>query len=155
MKNLTASDRSALIRLAASLPVGDENRRTILAGLAKTVGLVDQSLALRKRASLRWNLLEGPSLEKVEKMFPMYEGGHWYALADKVRGKTVFARDHGMWTLYVVGNDGYAWSMKLPGSGAISKDDVSNLVDSARKGDASDYPRAGIYRNIKVFDGGI
>ena len=34
MKNLTASDRSALIRLAASLPVGDENRRAILAGLA-------------------------------------------------------------------------------------------------------------------------
>lgn len=33
MKNLTASDRSALIRLAASLPKGDENRRTILAGL--------------------------------------------------------------------------------------------------------------------------
>ena len=33
MKSLTASDRSALIRLAASLPVGDANRRAILAGL--------------------------------------------------------------------------------------------------------------------------
>lgn len=30
MKSITASDRSALIRLAASLPVGDENRRAIL-----------------------------------------------------------------------------------------------------------------------------
>ena len=36
MKTLTASDRSALIRLAASLPVGDENRRAILAGLSKS-----------------------------------------------------------------------------------------------------------------------
>lgn len=33
MKNLTTSDRTALIRLAASLPVGDKDRRTILAGL--------------------------------------------------------------------------------------------------------------------------
>ena len=35
MKNLTASDRSALIRLAASLPKGSEERRAILAGLVK------------------------------------------------------------------------------------------------------------------------
>ena len=33
MRKLTASDRSSLIRLAASLPVGDENRRAILSGL--------------------------------------------------------------------------------------------------------------------------
>jgi len=33
MRNLTASDRQSLIRLAASLPVGDENRRAILSGL--------------------------------------------------------------------------------------------------------------------------
>lgn len=35
MRNLAASDRSALIRLASSLPKGDENRRAILAGLNK------------------------------------------------------------------------------------------------------------------------
>ena len=33
MKTLTASDRSALIRLASSLPKGSEERRAILAGL--------------------------------------------------------------------------------------------------------------------------
>jgi hypothetical protein len=33
MKSITASDRKSLIRLAASLPKGDENRRAILAGL--------------------------------------------------------------------------------------------------------------------------
>lgn len=31
--NITASDRASLLRLASSLPVGDESRRAILAGL--------------------------------------------------------------------------------------------------------------------------
>jgi len=35
MKTLITSDRAALIRLAASLPKGDENRRAILAGLVQ------------------------------------------------------------------------------------------------------------------------
>ena len=34
-RRVTASDRSSLIRLASSLPKGDENRRAILAGLRK------------------------------------------------------------------------------------------------------------------------
>lgn len=36
MKNITASDRKSLIRLASSLPKGDKSRRAILAGLNKT-----------------------------------------------------------------------------------------------------------------------
>ena len=36
MKSLTASDRKTLIRLASSLPVGDETRKAILTGLAQT-----------------------------------------------------------------------------------------------------------------------
>ena len=35
MKTITASDRSTLIRLASSLPVGDETRTAILNGLAQ------------------------------------------------------------------------------------------------------------------------
>jgi len=35
MKNLTASDKKTLIRLASSLPKGDKSRRAILAGLSK------------------------------------------------------------------------------------------------------------------------
>lgn len=34
--NITASDRASLIRLASSLPAGDESRRAILAGLSKS-----------------------------------------------------------------------------------------------------------------------
>ncbi len=36
MKTITASDRKTLIRLASSLPVGDETRKAILTGLAQT-----------------------------------------------------------------------------------------------------------------------
>ena len=35
-RNLTASDRSSLIRLASGLPVGSSERKAILAGLAQT-----------------------------------------------------------------------------------------------------------------------
>jgi hypothetical protein len=35
-RNLTASDRSALIRLASTLPVGSPQRKAILSGLTKT-----------------------------------------------------------------------------------------------------------------------
>ena len=36
MTKISSSDRSALTRLASSLPAGDENRKAILASLAKT-----------------------------------------------------------------------------------------------------------------------
>jgi hypothetical protein len=38
MRNLTASDRSALIKLASSLPSGSSERRDILASLGKVAG---------------------------------------------------------------------------------------------------------------------
>lgn len=36
MRTITAADRSSLIKLASSLPQGDETRKAILAGLTKT-----------------------------------------------------------------------------------------------------------------------
>jgi hypothetical protein len=36
MKTITASERSTLIRLASTLPVGDDTRQAILSGLAQT-----------------------------------------------------------------------------------------------------------------------
>jgi len=41
MNKLSSSDRSALIRLASSLPVGDKNRKAILAGLQKVEAAQD------------------------------------------------------------------------------------------------------------------
>jgi hypothetical protein len=53
-RRLTASDRSALIRLASTLPVGSSERRAILAGLAGT-----QS----HTASLSWREVVGVPLD--------------------------------------------------------------------------------------------
>lgn len=44
MKNLSASDRSALIKLASALPKGDPERRIILGGLRKVGGHSEASL---------------------------------------------------------------------------------------------------------------
>jgi hypothetical protein len=53
-RNITASDRSALIRLASTLPVGSEERKAILAGLnvshpAEFLRSLDQSLDVNTR----------------------------------------------------------------------------------------------------------
>ena len=45
-RTLTASDRSALIRLASTMPVGSEDRRAILAHARRTASVIDD-LALR------------------------------------------------------------------------------------------------------------
>ena len=42
--NITASDKTVLLRLASSLPVGDESRRAILAGLGKAAAKVQKDL---------------------------------------------------------------------------------------------------------------
>ena len=69
-RSLTAADRSALIRLASTLPAGSEERKAILAGLSKKAeapaprgvdmaawqqfsGDVDKSVALLKKAGAR------------------------------------------------------------------------------------------------------
>lgn len=44
MNKLSSSDRSALLRLAASLPTGDESRRAILYGLSKAAAKVQKDL---------------------------------------------------------------------------------------------------------------
>ena len=58
MRNLTASDRSSLIRLAASLPVGDENRRAILAGLSQDLRAFNRQYPYHNDVELVAELLE-------------------------------------------------------------------------------------------------
>ncbi len=48
-RNLTASDRSSLIRLASSLPAGSAERKAILAGLTKTSSLLTPDLEAAAR----------------------------------------------------------------------------------------------------------
>lgn len=64
MKTLTAADRSALIRLASTLPKGSEERKTILAGLAKRAASqeeMDEALrAVEWNGGLRWRSMDQP-----------------------------------------------------------------------------------------------
>lgn len=53
MKNLTASDRSSLIKLASSLPKGDETRKAILSGLKTAVYMDPRTRHLEEMRLLR------------------------------------------------------------------------------------------------------
>ena len=51
-RTLTAADRSALIRLASTMPVGTPERKAILKGLSKRAGLVgDQDSEFNMRSA--------------------------------------------------------------------------------------------------------
>jgi len=69
MRNLTASDRAALIRLASTLPVGDENRRAILAGLARV------ATEFATMDALQGYLKEHPGADKSKHTVKKQDGG--------------------------------------------------------------------------------
>ena len=65
-RNLTASDRKSLVRLASTLPAGSPERKAILAGLAKT-----KSASRSKAASTGKILIEvGEDRERKSDTFP-------------------------------------------------------------------------------------
>jgi hypothetical protein len=74
MNKISKSDRSALIKLAHSLPKGDESRRAILAGLEKvqvkegsgmTIEAVLNALKLLSHHNFRVNTLEENGVNQV------------------------------------------------------------------------------------------
>jgi len=96
-----------------------------------------------------WKPVMGSGLEKVKRILPVFGHHDWYALDHKIRGKTVFLRDHGTKTLYVVGTDGYAYSLQS-WSWSIPYADIQALVRVAITGDLPAPRSAGIYRNLRV-----
>ena len=83
-RTLTASDRKSLIRLAASLPKGSEDRRAILAGL-KTAGKVE----IREGAEL-------VALRDVSVGFPVGSGrGHSGVVRKGSRVRVAYATSRG------------------------------------------------------------
>lgn len=58
MNKLSSQDRASLIRLASSLPAGDENRKTILAGLVKTSSLDLQPFSSEEEAEFDSQILK-------------------------------------------------------------------------------------------------
>lgn len=79
MKTPTASDRKSLIRLAASLPKGDKQRRAILAGLNKV------SYTLREDKEV-WRSLGAPIRRSILTHLGMYGGVPLYAYDQSAKG---------------------------------------------------------------------
>jgi hypothetical protein len=89
-RTLTASDRSALIRLASTMPVGSTDRRAILAGLSKsalTAGTVRAFIAVALSKLTQFD-------QRLEAKQPNpYRLGHYFAALDKVRGDVADVMD--------------------------------------------------------------
>ena len=66
MNKLSSADRSALIRLASSLPTGSPAKRAILAGLSKTKRAAHDDSGFTERRTLLGQVLKGgPGTPKV------------------------------------------------------------------------------------------
>lgn len=102
----------------------------------------------KKKVALLWRPLVGKGLEKAKRIFGYDDrDDRWYVYQPKILGKTVFLRDHGVRTLYVVGSDGHAYTLE---GGEFTRPILQELVESAIAGDAGKYPRSGIRKNMRV-----
>lgn len=92
-RTLTASDRSSLIRLASSMPVGSPQRKAILSSLGKTAGSKVASDEIYPFNQGDWNIWAG-----AESWGPPYEEHDpfiayldlkipWEHVSDRVRGR--------------------------------------------------------------------
>jgi hypothetical protein len=133
MRKLTASDRSALIRLASSLPVGSSERKAILAGL--------------QPRKLDWKPVEGAALDKFLSVFAAQFSADEkpVIIAAKAGRKTVFARDSGVFRLYVAGDDGQIYSMKTYGLPNLAG--IQPLLTAAAIGLTPELRKEGVYQN--------
>lgn len=144
MRNLTTSDKSVLIKLASSLPAGDESRRAIIASLSKASAGID------------WQLVTGAALAKAVRIFGAHLQsrtnleGRFYAV--KFGRKTVFALDSGVIRLYVVGDDDLIYSLKVhTGLNGVSTRDLQIITRAAAVGMTEEALREGVYTNGKTL----
>lgn len=145
MRKLSSADRSALIKLASSLPAGSSERKAILAGLQGSS---------KTAKSLRWSPVVGDALEKVTRVFEFQLESEFDDLegnlyATKVGRKTVFARDYGsVIRLYVAGDDGYAYSKKYhTGISNIDIQSLNLLLSAASIGLTPESEKDSVYKN--------
>jgi len=88
MRTLTASDRASLIRLAASLPVGDENRRAILSSL-QGVRVAEKRFQVSPKEKARADRsIEGSPFTIISR--PQTDGSYMVAAVDPDTGLLVF-----------------------------------------------------------------
>jgi len=101
-----------------------------------------------------WNLLESKGLQKIRHLLYDKEGT-FYVFYRKIKGKSVFLCDNGVYRLYVLGSDEHFYSIKAYNLFALTFDVLEHLVDAAL-GIFSKYPdfysKLGIYRNMRQND---
>lgn len=101
MKTLTASDRSALIKLASSLPQGDETRKAILAGLQQTASEKPARSVkydiYEERNGKKTLLKNKSSLAEAEKMADDPMGKYWGIIIVGDNGKSYRFNDDNEW----------------------------------------------------------
>lgn len=100
---------------------------------------------------MRWTKLEGKALEKFQTVFTEV-GAEVVFASEKIRNKTVFARDSGVVRFYVAGDNGYAYTQKecisIYGIDQWKQSDFEQLVRAAS---GLEYdPKAGVYKNFKL-----
>jgi hypothetical protein len=87
MRNLTASDRSALIKLASSLPKGSSERKAILAGLrgSSKAASFSQTIASPEQVIVLWANSQHRNIKNVNDTLEFVFGGDREAFDTAVR----------------------------------------------------------------------
>ena len=137
MNKISSQDRSALIRLASGLPVGDENRKAILAGLSKRAKVPGLYLG-------RTQLLDAQGRPEDIGGFSRTEGIDRYVVVAVVHGDYNDQEFTLRWTYKIRGDsdieDGWYYDVSLPNpekmifelsEGPLSEDDLFEILNNA------------------------
>ena len=147
-RTLTASDRSALIRLASTLPAGSPEKKAILAGLSKSAGLASERKAARTPAHVLDHFgydpfdisLQDRDEELSDRM--KYAGGLIEQYAKKSITERVWAIQYGLDRL-ADGFSGYSQGVHRAGGDWSDWRDAYDALEKAQK--AVDK----LHRNLK------
>lgn len=122
MKTITASDKSALIKLASELPKGDSTRKAILAGLrvVKTASLTKGSLVLIPKGTT-YTVMDGSKGRNVQRETAQSTALFFVGQAKSYPGAFVFTNASASNQLQFTNTDGFV------------PIDVSGIVDSLTK----------------------
>ena len=131
-RTLTAADRSALIRLASTLPAGNEERKAILAGLQKQAG-PDRSL-MNKAHSL---LERGTKRLRTDDVF-----GEVYELHSRTNG------DYAVF--YFVGGERKKRDLEQAAKKALAP--ISDQIESMSVRWTQDVMRGPLFKQYGVYD---
>ena len=136
MNKLSSQDRSALIRLASTLPVGDQNRKVILAGLSRRAKVSGLSLGRTQLLDERGSPVgrggidrhEGSDVVVVAVVHGDYNGQGF-----TLKWTYEFDSDHDI-------ADGWSYTVNLPNpkkqtlevsAGPLSADDIEGVLINA------------------------